>query len=225
MKAGLIATTGPEIGAGTNGTHVVQGTDPVVLAGIRAPEITLALWQRSPCAEISDWLTTVDFDAIEDLRFETELAALGDDVREGLMEAGYPDVAARELLATDIADLARRFLTLMDENHAVIRLEVVEDDACRRFHADYVTTRLISTYAGPGTEWLGQADAAALGEGVPMSTLTIHRLGTGDVGLFKGRLWAPENAISHRSPPIAGTGKRRLVLVIDPGKEPAAVLA
>jgi hypothetical protein len=38
----------------------------------------------------------------------------------------------------------------------------------------------------------------------------------GEVGIFKGRLWAEEPSILHRSPPIAASGERRLLLVLDP---------
>ena len=38
-------------------------------------------------------------------------------------------------------------------------LEVVRTDSCRKFHADYVTARLITTYLGEGTQWLDEADA------------------------------------------------------------------
>jgi hypothetical protein len=34
--------------------------------------------------------------------------------------------------------------------------------------------------------------------------------------MFKGHGWAPEAPIIHRSPPIAGTGQQRLVLVLNP---------
>jgi hypothetical protein len=44
----------------------------------------------------------------------------------------------------------------------------------------------------------------------------IGQMQPGQVGLFKGRLAVAEPAVLHRSPPIAGTGQRRLLLVLDP---------
>lgn len=199
--------------------HVVFGTHPAILSAIRTPAITLAIWRRRTPESFAGWIANVDLGAIEDLRFETSVNMLQDDVRDGLREAGYPEHLAREALTDDIAALARQLAKIAEEDHVVIRLEVVEDDACRRFHADYVTARLITTYAGPGTQWLGQTDAAAHDAGAPSSALAINRVSTGHVGLFKGRLWAPDTAIIHRSPPIAASGTRRLVLVINPGRE------
>ena len=89
-------------------------------------------------------------------------------------------------------------------------------DGSGTFHADYVSLRLILTYAGPGTQWLDQGDAARLHDGAAIETLCVRAIPTGDVALFKGRKWARDAPIIHRSPPIADTGQRRLVLVIDP---------
>jgi hypothetical protein len=89
-----------------------------------------------------------------------------------------------------------------------LRLEGITTDACRRIHADYTDLRLITTYAGPGTDYLPRF--ATPNEG------NLQRLATGDIGLFKGRLHAAgHEPCLHRSPPIAGTGAARLVLVID----------
>lgn len=35
-----------------------------------------------------------------------------------------------------------------------IRLETVRGDMCRAFHVDDVSFRLVTTYRGPGTEWI-----------------------------------------------------------------------
>ncbi|MFN3864958.1 MAG: DUF1826 domain-containing protein, partial [Erythrobacter sp.] len=43
----------------------------------------------------------------------------------------------------------------------------------------------------------------------------INRMNTFDVGLFKGKLASDRPAI-HRSPPIAATRARRLLLVLNP---------
>jgi hypothetical protein len=106
-----------------------------------------------------------------------------------------------------------------DSSQVSIRLEVIEGNACRKFHSDYVTVRLIATLAGPGTQWLDDGDAARLRAGADPDTLHIRDIATGHVALFKGRAWTRDRAIVHRSPPIAGTGQCRLVLVIDPAPE------
>jgi hypothetical protein len=113
---------------------------------------------------------------------------------------------------------ASHFATNMELGVVEIRLERIVTNACRKFHADYVTARLICTYAGQGTQWLDSEDAAGCDCGDPHN---IRQLSTGDVALFKGRLWSAHAPAIHYSPPIEGTGEERLVLVINPG-EPAA---
>jgi hypothetical protein len=91
-----------------------------------------------------------------------------------------------------------------------LRLEVVRDDACRKFHLDRVTARLLCSYRGAGTEY-GRAAAG----GAPTE---IRHMATGDVAIFRGSLWpgdAPVDLV-HRSPPLSGGSGVRLLLVLDP---------
>ncbi|MEG8024766.1 DUF1826 domain-containing protein [Sphingomonas aurantiaca] len=114
-------------------------------------------------------------------------------------------------IAADVAALTASFAAIMALSHVVIRLERVVGDACKRWHADYVPVRLISTYCGSGTQWIERSIDRAGGSPVERP----RSLTPGAVGLFKGRILAGEQAIVHRSPPIAGTGEARLLLVID----------
>jgi hypothetical protein len=46
---------------------------------------------------------------------------------------------------------------LFDLENVGVRLNVLAKTLCPRFHADKVPCRLITTYAGKGTEWLDKA--------------------------------------------------------------------
>lgn len=180
------------------------GADAAVLGRIVATETHLALWRR-PRPSTLAWLDSLEWDEIDDLDFATRVEALESDIAEGLDEAGYPDDGRRLDLRDAIAALARRFAAVVERDLLKLRLEVIEANACRKFHSDAVTARLLTTLSGPGTQWI-EAEAPD----------RIHQLAAGDVAIFKGRLWAETPAILHRSPPIAGTGDTRLLLVIDP---------
>jgi len=196
-------------------SHVRIGDGIGDLCAIRSEGINLAIWQRGyPVASID----TDGLEAVDDLAVVRPVDRLAMILPADLQAAGYP-VAIADLLGADMTMLARAFAKIVGAARVAIRLDVVETDACRRFHADYVTARLICTYIGPGTQWLDAADAAALGEGVAVGRLTICSLSTGDVGIFKGRTWSPDAPIVHRSPPIVATGERRLLLVIDPAPD------
>lgn len=183
----------------------IADEDAAVLDRICDEQVHLALWQRRrPCG--LDWLDTLDFDEIDDVQETLEGEALAVTLPATLAEAGYPNGIEKAALATEIIALARRFARIMDTEAVRMRLEIVETDACRKFHMDNVKARLLMPLTEPGTQWI---EACAATDG------PIHHLQAGDVGLFKGRIWAAPPAILHRSPPIAGTGASRLLLVLD----------
>lgn len=189
--------------------HVAAGPDPAILAAIHRPEINLAVLERTLSDAVRADLAALDLCCAADLRVTLPTHDLDTGLPAALAEAGWSAPA----LAADIATLARHLADTMAVTILDIRLEAVTGDACRKFHADHVPARLVTTYRGPGTEWLpaGETDPER-----------VRRLAAGAVGLFKGRTWPGADPIIHRSPPIAGTGLTRVVLVINPGPPPMA---
>lgn len=182
---------------------------PDILTAIRAPDCNLAIWHRAPLADFAALTTGMP----TDLRFETTPGDVHDALLAALAEHGFAAPALHPVLAADVSVIARLYCAALDLARFELRLEVVRTDSCRKFHADYVTARLITTYAGEGTDWLDQADAARVAAG--QEPRRINRLNAFDVGLFKGKL-ATETPAIHRSPPIAATGGARLLLVLNP---------
>jgi hypothetical protein len=190
-----------------------SGQNPDVLHAIAHHDCNLAIWQRPPVADFSALVEGTP----QDLRFTCAPAALPALLGEGLAQGGYGgDAALHAVLIEDAALLADRFFAAMDLAMLELRLEVVRTDSCRKFHADYVTARLITTYVGEGTDWLDEDDAARVASGAAPER--VHRLSAFDVGLFKGKLATDRPAI-HRSPPIADTGAVRLLLVLNPASQ------
>ncbi|WP_294235784.1 DUF1826 domain-containing protein [uncultured Sphingomonas sp.] len=184
---------------------VAFGEDRGSLDAIARPDAALAIWWRSLPDALRIALASLDLDTVDDVSLDL---VVDDAIEVALAEAGYTDPVAT-LLAADIGLLVRRHAALTGEDRLRLRLEVVETDACRRFHADFVTLRLLCSYVGPGTQWC-RADAAD----------AVCEVPTGAVGVFKGRLLLDPPTILHRSPPISATGQRRLVLAIDPRPGP-----
>lgn len=187
--------------------HARIGNRPTILSAIRDEAITLAIWNRPPL--LIDTLA-----GFNNLAF----TSASEGVTSALLKAFGPSARPwHAQVADDAGELARGYAAIVNAELVSVRLDRITTDSCRRFHADYVGVRLITTYVGRGTEWLDQSMsvvAASTGAIVP------HRLATGAVGLFKGRKLAPNTAIIHRSPPIAGSGEERLLLVIDVPAEP-----
>lgn len=190
--------------------HVAAGPSPAILAALHDPAINLVVWERTLADDLRAALAAVDLGRVQDVRLALPVCGL----QAGLASTLSPALAAAgwhaPALAADVADLARRFAGVMACTAVEIRLDVVRGDACRKFHADYVPARLVTTYLGPGTDWLPD-DAR--------DETPVRGLAAGAVGLFKGRTWPTEQPIIHRSPPIAGTGRVRVVLVINPADD------
>jgi len=111
-------------------------------------------------------------------------------------------------LRQDIAQLAARFAALMAVPTVRIRLEGITTNACRKIHSDSTDVRLITTYAGPGTDYVPL--------GLEPVETNLHRIPTGWLALFKGRAFDPDHPFClHRSPPAGDMRATRLVLVID----------
>ncbi|MEM6266859.1 MAG: DUF1826 domain-containing protein [Pseudomonadota bacterium] len=186
-----------------------QSTSPDVLDDILYADTNLAIWERSPIPEVDALLEG----AGADVRFSASLIQIDDRLRLELSHAGFPDHPAKYALIEDIADLAKRFGSILGLEQVELRLERVTTNSCRKFHADYVSARLITTYVGTGTNWLDTQDAQRVARGEEPAR--IHSLNTGDVGMFKGKL-STDFPVIHRSPPIDGTGETRLLLVLNP---------
>lgn len=199
---------GAALRAGASSACIV--TCPTALQRILRPDIALAVWQRSLAGDIVAELESLVLDEVDDILFASGIDALYAALAEAMERGGYPDTPA---LRRDIVMLAERHAAVVGARNIRIRLEVVETDACRKFHTDHVRLRTITTYLGRGTQWIEaeSADRAGVPDGPE-----IRQLSTGEVGVFKGRLWQETPTILHRSPPLGGSNEQRLVLVIDP---------
>lgn len=104
--------------------------------------------------------------------------------------------------AADVLLLAELFATITGTATIGVRVDVTDRATCPRFHADHVTLRLMTTYRGPGTQWLQDGEA--------------RQAEAGDVLFAKGDLWPDLRCgpCVHRSPePLPG--QSRVLLTLD----------
>lgn len=132
---------------------------------------------------------------------------------------------ARAWLTTDIAMLIARLAHLSDARRLQVSFGAVRSDQCRKFHVDYVRYRLVTTYVGPGTEWVPDyaVRRAALdhppdcpcdaNKEIVRDSSAIRHAVPGEVILMKGARHPDRRGAVHRSPPIEGTGRVRVVLI------------
>lgn len=184
------------------------------LSAIRRPGCAAAIWRRQPQPSFQAWVDGLDPQALPHGRVTSRPEALRPAVLALCENCGTPDGAMRQCLIDDIAELATLFASLVGTALVKMRLEAVASNACSKFHIDAVTARLICTYRGTGTQYgiITEGDA-------PRRIFTVP---TGAPVILRGTLWpqSPRSGVLHRSPPIEGTGERRLVLVLDPATDP-----
>jgi hypothetical protein len=108
------------------------------------------------------------------------------------------------LLAADIAAVARSFLAQFDATEASLRIEVVNTNTCPKFHCDNIRVRVVTTYHGPGTEYVF-THAPDDVRGTPAGALLF----------LKGHKHPTHaDAVHHRSPMVP-PGEKRLCVVLD----------
>lgn len=183
---------------------------PEDLARALAPGLAAAILWRTPPAGLLAAIAAWPADRLPRLRRTLAAEDAAAALAAACAEAGTPEGPARDALVAESAALARLAARLMAAPRLGLRLDVVRDDACRRFHLDRVRARLLCTWRGRGTQY-GEAPA---GGGDPDPVFEVP---TGAPAVFRGSL-APGGAprLLHRSPPIEGTGETRLLLVVDP---------
>ncbi|MEM0944720.1 MAG: DUF1826 domain-containing protein [Pseudomonadota bacterium] len=197
------------------GPQAVRQADSLAgLAEISAPGTAAVIWQRAPRPEFQTWMDGL----APNLLPRTRTVLRADRVRAAAeamcAECATPESPERAHLIDDLAGLAESFAALMGTAYLRLRLDVVTTNACRKFHIDALTARLICTYRGRGTEY----GLARQGDDPD----EIHAVPTGAPVVLRGTEWpeGPPLGLLHRSPPIEGTGETRLLLVLDPVADP-----
>ena len=185
------------------------------LAGIATGTTTLAIWRPSAPAGLAEWLDGLRPAQLPEGQF---VAAPGhataplQRLADAVALSASPE---RDWLIDDIAMLVDLFARIARCAAVNVRLEAIDHDACWRFHRDYVGLRLNTTYRGPGTQWLPPERAEAALRAQRRYRGPLNELPRFSVGLFKGVVQAGNDAIVHRSPPVARHRLTRLFLCLD----------
>jgi hypothetical protein len=214
--------TSSPLGSAPTAARHLASTDARVIEQIRDGGLSLVLWKRRLPRGLRDALR--QWAAQSPARLER---VTSDDAWVEAALPGFPQGPARTYLAADLRALLHRFRTVSGKRTVKVSFGTVTGDQCRKFHADYQGLRLITTYLGPGTEWLPEhavrrdalveppeCPATANGLIVRDPRLVQHAQ-AGDVLILRGHDGVTGAALGavHRSPPIAASQETRVVLV------------
>ena len=184
------------------------------LNAVKQPLVPAAIWRRTPLSKFQTWIDSLPDKELPSARVALPLDAIQRALMEVMQISGMPACVQREMLIDDIAALANVFADINQTKFLRLRLEAITGNACSKFHIDAVTTRLVCTYRGPGTQYCFSADGT--------DSSNIFDVPTSSPIVMRGTLWPTKerSGFLHRSPPIEGSGKTRLLLVLDPISDP-----
>lgn len=194
------------------------------LLDILRDDVNLAVWQRQCSAQIQTFATAVlDSGVVLAETFTWSRNGQGDDddVRLPGLLGNAQQMPGHAEFVSDVAYLTSLFACLVDARSVGIRLRTLDKPMCPRWHVDKVPVRLITSYAGPGSEWLEEQYSPREQLGSPAvdpysDQGAAQVMACGEVALMKGERWQGNEGrgLVHRSPALSA-GQRRLILTLD----------
>jgi len=195
-----------------------------VLTDIYQEDVNIAVWENQIT---SDVLRNIDSVMLENARLQIKASVTPKNVVEELL-VSTSQLEGKKALCDYIELLVDMFCTLFELKSVGLRLAILDQAMCPKFHVDKVPCRLITTLSGIGTQWLphDQIDRSKLGvgslgltdktSGIMQSKAHIKNMSVGDVSLLKGEGWYnnENNGAVHRSPALS-SNERRLILTLD----------
>ena len=195
----------PDFGATVVSCNAMSG-----FSAIGAPRCGAVIYERAPDQAALQWLASLAGEELPDERIVLRPDEVEAHVLRLMPEVSAEHIAARRWLVEDITALSKAFATLMEAPYLRLRLDPITTNACRKFHIDAVTSRLVCTYRGQSTQY-GMGNAAR-------EVAQYASVPAGCPIVLRGTKWPGDapTGLLHRSPPIEGTGETRLLLVLDP---------
>ncbi|MBN2976133.1 DUF1826 domain-containing protein [Pseudomonas lactucae] len=196
-----------------------RGDTPLALSEILEDGVNLALWQRQlplHIAEFGALLVALDEPLADSMVIELNSEDAEPNLRD--LASSCRDLEGYEGFIADVAWLVSAFACLLGAKRIGVRLRLLDKAMCPRFHVDHVPVRLITTYAGVGSQWLreGVMDRRKLSQPDAEPLERIEQIQCGEVALLKGTKWHGNEAhgLIHRSPALKAD-ERRLILTLD----------
>ncbi|MBQ0729841.1 MAG: DUF1826 domain-containing protein [Oleispira antarctica] len=212
------------ISSDQNKYALAASSDPQIWTSFYEENIHIAVWQRTHSMAMDTSINALlALNTFSQLQFSSSIQNVA-----RTLALHMPQFENRETLLEDIILLTDMFACLFDQDAIGLRLRVIDTPMCPRFHVDQIPSRLITTYAGPATEWVPNefADRSKLGagnnglsdeeSGLLQPPCHIQSIQTGDVALLKGGGWKgnEDSGLIHRSPNNID-GQKRLLLTLD----------
>jgi hypothetical protein len=201
-----------------------QSKYPSTLTDIYRDDVNLAVWQHALNENITPCIESL---IKKKPKFSTVMILTPDNAYQHIADC-LNGIEHSYILCEHISLLVDMFCTLFELDYAGLRLKLLSQPMCPKFHVDNVACRLVTTLYGPATQWLPQSavDRNKLGfssngladecSGVIKPDSHIEQLSCGDIALLKGEHWHnnEQAGLVHRSP-VTEQNTTRLLLTLD----------
>jgi hypothetical protein len=185
-----------------------------ILLRVDDPAIVLACWSRKMTADVSRAFDAWPVADIPNVSLVTDTGNLAVQIRNVLASCRQVPPLAHSVLLSDLKLLGQLFSRAAGLTRFEIRIEAVNDNACEKFHTDNVTARLLTTYRGPGTQWVPHVHGEEALCGQDAYRGPLYELPRFAVALARGSARGGRSLV-HRSPPIEGKGVTRLLVAMN----------
>ena len=202
--------------------HAAIDNDISVLPRIFEDAINIAIFQRPLPADIA---FSAQAQCQTDRAWQYSWLGHPDEAFIADLRRRLPAPEAATPLIDHMATIAEAIAFLFDTQTIGIRVRLLNSAMCPRFHCDNLPARMVTTYFGPGSEWLPEHAINRDGLGAPhpnrpdiaTDASAIQRLLPGDIALLKGSGWegCEAHGLVHRIPALEH-GSKRLLMSIDP---------
>ncbi|WOD12441.1 DUF1826 domain-containing protein [Pseudomonas sp. NyZ704] len=201
----------------------VEGNSVESLLEILRDDVNLAVWQRQldPAAKQFGQTLLASGRVLAETCTWAAKDAEASIVKLPRFAQGVADIPGYAEFVADVGYLVSLFACLLDARAVGVRLRTLDKAMCPRWHVDKVPVRLITSYIGPGSEWLSEQNSPRQQLGGPAvdfcnDDVAARALACGEVALVKGERWHGNEGrgLVHRSPRLS-VGQRRLLLTLD----------
>jgi hypothetical protein len=195
--------------------RISYGTSHRDLWRIASPDLEQVQVHRPVPYGLREWLSNLANLQQIAAHFVTTANAALPNFEQLFANARIAPCTLSRFLVEDVTSLVMHFAAISGSRSVDVRFEVIKDDGCTRFHRDFVDLRLLTTYLGPGTQWIDHEHAAHALALQHDYNGPIEEFPFGTIAIFKGGKSMPCRGLVHRSPRIAGTRAKRLLFCLN----------
>ncbi len=192
-----------------------------VLRHWRDPSCYLVQWERRFARPLVSRLDNLRYEELVRTRFTATPEKAAQELDAGLATSRWCDRALGVAVNHDMARLVALFASATAARELEVSIEALRGDPYRLFYADLEPPRLVTTYVGPGINWISPERARTASGLQSHLRAPVQEMPRFAVGIFTG---SGPSGLVYRSPHLSSPNDYRLVFSLNrPYSRPVAL--